>query len=129
MAAETRIPRDPFWRLARAAARLLCPVCKKGRIFPRLMTMADACPECGTLLTRESGYFLGSIYFNYGVTVTIAGVIYFGILFGLDGSAAVALWTSLAFAALFPLWFWRYARSLWLLFDQYLDPRVPPRSR
>lgn len=27
-----------------------------------------------------------------------------------------------AFCVLFPLWFFRYARSLWLGFDQYFDP-------
>jgi hypothetical protein len=24
---------------------------------------------------------------------------------------------------MFPMWFFRYARSLWLGFDQYVDPR------
>ena len=27
-----------------------------------------------------------------------------------------------AFCVLFPLWFFRYARSLWLGFDYYFDP-------
>jgi len=128
MPGESRIPRDRFWTLFEAAVRLRCPVCKTGRIFPRLMKMADACPDCRIGLTRESGYFLGSIYFNYGVTCVIAGVLYFGILFGFEGPGAVALWAALVFAASFPFWFWRYARSLWLMLDQYLDPRVPPRA-
>jgi hypothetical protein len=29
----------------------------------------------------------------------------------------------LAFVVLFPIWFFRYARALWLGFDQYMDPR------
>ena len=29
----------------------------------------------------------------------------------------------LVFVLIFPLWFFRYARSLWLGFDQYMDPR------
>jgi hypothetical protein len=32
------------------------------------------------------------------------------------------LWTATAFCVLFPLWFFRYARSLWLGFDYYFDP-------
>lgn len=88
--------------------------------------MAPACPECGVPIARESGYFLGSIYFNYGVTCVVSAAIYFGILFGLDGGGSAALWSALAFALLFPFWFWRYARSFWLMLDQYFDPRVPP---
>ena len=29
-----------------------------------------------------------------------------------------------AFVVLFPTWFFRYARSLWLGFDQFIDPRA-----
>jgi hypothetical protein len=35
---------------------------------------------------------------------------------------------TLAFALLFPLWFFRYARSLWLGFDQFIDPRPGERD-
>ncbi|MEY4176819.1 MAG: hypothetical protein RLY70_393, partial [Planctomycetota bacterium] len=28
-----------------------------------------------------------------------------------------------AFTVLFPMWFFRYARALWLGFDQMMDPR------
>ena len=28
----------------------------------------------------------------------------------------------IAFIVLFPLWFFRYARSIWLAFDQFWDP-------
>jgi uncharacterized protein (DUF983 family) len=123
-----RPPEDRFPALLLNAMRLRCPVCRKGRIFPRLLKMADHCPECGVRLQREEGYFLGSIYFNYGVTCVGAGAIYFGMLFGLQAPKNAALWTALAFTLLFPLWFWRYARSMWLLLDQYVDPRRPPTS-
>jgi hypothetical protein len=32
------------------------------------------------------------------------------------------LWPLAAFCVFFPLWFFRYARSLWLAFDEYFDP-------
>jgi uncharacterized protein (DUF983 family) len=118
-----RPPDDRFWPLLRNAMRLRCPVCKKGRIFRGIMKMAAECPECGVRLQREEGYFLGSIYFNYGTTCVIAGIIYFGMLFELELSKTAALWSALLFAFFFPFWFWRYARSLWLLLDQYMDPR------
>jgi Flp pilus assembly protein TadB len=92
------------------------------------MKMVEQCPSCSITLQRESGYFLGSIYFNYGVTCAVAGVIYFGLLFGLGASKTTALWSALLFALLFPFWFWRYARALWLMLDQYMDPRRPPTT-
>jgi uncharacterized protein (DUF983 family) len=121
-----RRPDDRMWPLFRNAVRLRCPVCKNARVFPALMKMADRCPACDTQLQREAGYFLGSIYFNYGVTCLLAAAIYFGLLFAFGVHPTLVLWIALAFALLFPFWFWRYARSLWLMLDQYLDPRRPP---
>lgn len=124
-----RIPRakaDRFWPLFLNAMRLRCPACRQGRIFPKLMRMAPRCPACGLPLEREQGYFLGSIYFNYGITCVLAGIAYFGLLFGVGVASWIATTTAVAVAMLFPFWFWRYARSLWLMFDQYFDPRVPP---
>jgi uncharacterized protein (DUF983 family) len=126
-----RAPRPPserFWPLLFNALRLRCPVCKQGRIFPGWMRMADACPACAIPLKRESGYFLGSIYFNYGATCALAGLAYFGLLFGIEAPSGVALATAVFLAVAFPFWFWRYARSLWLMMDQYFDPRVPPAT-
>jgi hypothetical protein len=34
-----------------------------------------------------------------------------------------ALWGCLAFVVLFPLLFFRFARSLWLGFDELIDPQ------
>ena len=33
--------------------------------------MYDACPVCGRKFQRAPGYFLGAIYFNYGVTAAL----------------------------------------------------------
>jgi uncharacterized protein (DUF983 family) len=121
-----RRPDDRFRPLLRNALRLRCPVCKAGPIFPGFMTMTRTCPACSAGIEREHGYFLGSIYFNYGLTCILCAVLYFGMLLGLGMSRAVALWSAVAAAVLFPLWFWRYARSLWLMLDQYMDPRLPP---
>jgi uncharacterized protein (DUF983 family) len=126
MPGKRRSASDGFWALFRNAVRLRCPACKTGRIFPGWMRMADQCPSCSLPLKREAGYFLGSIYFNYGATCVLAGIAYFGLLFGLDAPPGLTLATALAIAAVFPFWFWRYARSFWLMFDQYFDPRDPP---
>jgi len=33
---------------------------------------------------------------------------------------------TLAFALVFPLWFFRYARALWVAFDELWDPTLAP---
>ena len=43
---------------------------------------------------------------------------------GASWTTFVLLWPLAAFSVLFPLWFFRYARSLWVGFDQYFDPQV-----
>jgi hypothetical protein len=54
------------------------------------------------------------------VLVTIG---YFALYFSEVVSPDTALWICLAFCLLFPLWFFRYARSLWLALDCYFDPQ------
>ncbi len=39
-----------------------------------------------------------------------------------DMSPARQLWVWLPFVVLFPLWFFRYSRSLWLAFERLLNP-------
>jgi uncharacterized protein (DUF983 family) len=107
--------------LARAC-RLRCPRCGLAPIFHGWFTMHDRCSACGRRFNRSPGYFLGSIYFNYGVTAVIVVVAYFSFYFSetMSGTRLLALLT--AFIIVFPLWFFRYARALWIAFDEALDP-------
>ena len=99
-----------------------CANCGGGRLFGGYLRMNPACRQCGLQYQRESGYFLGSIYFNYAVTAVIVTGTYFALYFGFDISGDVLIWPLGAFCLLFPVWFYRYARSLWLGFDVYFDP-------
>jgi hypothetical protein len=85
--------------------------------------MQERCPACGHSFEREPGFFLGSIYFNYGLTALIIAVVYPVLLFGYAVDESKLLIGSLLFSVAFPMWFFRYARSLWLGFDQFADPR------
>lgn len=85
--------------------------------------MNGQCPHCGVSLEREPGFYLGSIYFNYGLTALICTVLYVVLMFRLRVPPWQVTAITLSIALLFPLWFFRYARSLWLGFDQYWDPR------
>jgi hypothetical protein len=85
--------------------------------------MHTRCSCCGVTFERESGFYLGSIYFNYGLTALIAAIFYPVLWFNRVLPSHLLMPITLAFVLLFPLWFFRYARALWLGFDQYWDPR------
>lgn len=91
-------------------------------MFRGWLKMHPACDRCGLKFQREPGYFLGSIYFNYGLTALLVTVAYFVGYFGTTIPPDYLLWGLTAFCLLFPLWFFRYARSLWLGWDHYFDP-------
>lgn len=74
---------------------------------------------------KEPGYFLGSIYINYGLTALLVILGFFIPALGFGVSPKLLIWPLAAFCVLFPLWFFRYARSLWLAFDEYFDPHKP----
>ena len=111
-----------FWRTLMRSCTLRCPACGQGRLFRGWFSMHEACDHCGLKFLREPGYFLGSIYFNYGVTAVLVMVAYLTLFFGTDISPELLLGILTAVCVLFPLWFFRYARSLWLAMDQYFDP-------
>ena len=105
--------------------RLKCPRCGEGQMFSGLFKMCTECGNCRFRFEREAGYFVGAMYINYGVTVFIA----FASYFALDYFTAISflqnfiLWV--VFSALFPIFFFRYSRSLWLSFDYIFNPSEP----
>lgn len=109
-------------QVAGRGLRLRCPRCGIGRIFAGPFRMHARCPSCGLTFEREPGYFVGAIYLNYGATVLTAIAGYFALDATLKPPpmAQVLLWA--AFAVVFPLWFFRYSKSLWLSLDYLVDP-------
>ena len=107
-------------RLTRAlgrAIRLRCPRCGATPLFRGWFRMAEACALCGLKFERAQGYFVGAIYINYAVTTGIA-VGGFFLLWGLLGfSTRDQLLVLVPIVVVFPLWFFRYSRSLWLALE------------
>jgi uncharacterized protein (DUF983 family) len=114
-------------RVVRRALALRCPRCGGTPLFPgrglsRWFAMTPRCAECGLGFERAQGEWVGAIYVNYAMTVIIAlgGAL---LLWGVAGvSTADQLWFWLPFVGLFPLWFFRYSRSLWLAIDLLINP-------
>ncbi|HWB11585.1 MAG TPA: DUF983 domain-containing protein [Pirellulales bacterium] len=121
-----RPPQLPFWRTVFRSSRLRCPRCGEGKLFDGWFTMRPGCDECGLDFRQEPGFYLGSIYFNYGLTALVVTATYFTLYFATSLNDRVVVGGLLVFIVLFPLWFFRYARSLWLGFDQYWDPDEAP---
>jgi uncharacterized protein (DUF983 family) len=112
----------PLGLLQTRALRLKCPRCGQAPIFRGWFSMNDACPACGRRFNREPGYLLGSIYFNYGVTASLVVIMYFAMFFGNVLTDPQRLIVLMSFGILFPAWFFRYARALWIAFDEHWDP-------
>ena len=111
----------------RRSLRLRCPRCGRGKLFLGWFRMHSHCSDCNLTFDREPGYFLGSIYFNYGLTAVILTAAYLtGFFLGVPQKTL--LYGLMAFCLLFPLWFFRYARSLWMGFDELLDAREPQNA-
>ncbi len=108
--------------LVSRALRLLCPACGKAKLFRNMLSMNDPCSDCGRKFDRAPGYLLGSIYFNYGVTAVLVVILYFGLFLATDLTGKQLLYVTTALALLFPLWFFRYARALWIALDEKFDP-------
>jgi hypothetical protein len=89
--------------------------------------MHERCAACGFRYEREQGYFVGAIYLNYAATVAVAAgtVLLLDSIVGLSLAQQIAL--GVALAALVPVLFFRYSRSLWLSVD-YLVTRADERS-
>ena len=90
--------------------------------------MYTQCGHCALVFEREQGYFVGAIYINYAATslIAIAGFLLLDHFAALSLSRQLLIWG--IFAILFPLFFFRYSRSLWLSVDYLFNPAEPPVS-
>jgi len=101
--------------------QLKCPICNGGKLYSGFIRMEKRCSACGFQFERAPGYFLGSTYINYGATTLLTTWTYMVLRFGFDVSKAFLIPVLAAFCVIFPVVFFRYARSLWLSFDCYID--------
>lgn len=108
-----------LWR----SLRLKCPCCGRGSAVNGWFSRTLHCPACGVAFERESGFFLGSIYFNCGVAALIAAITMPALYISqiIDTRWVFPIGASLAIG--FPVLFFPWSRSLWLGLDEYLDPR------
>jgi uncharacterized protein (DUF983 family) len=104
---------NPLTRIATALS-LRCPRCGTGKLFTGVLKMHEHCPDCGLTLEPEEGFYLGSIYANYALTVITGTTAFVLLVFVAGFNKNLVSAGCLAFTIVFPLWFFRYARSIWL---------------
>lgn len=103
------------------AVRLKCPQCGESKMFHHWVLMHPACPHCGLKYEREPGYFLGSIYFNYGLTALTTTIAYIVFHFVLEYPNLWVVPPLLVFCITFPILFFPFARAYWLAMDLSFD--------
>jgi hypothetical protein len=112
-----------------------CPRCRQGKLFkyplsikPGInMAMNRTCPECGQPTEIEVGFYYGTSYVSYALTVAIsvASLIAWWVLIGLSvNDNRFFYW--MAFNAVFLIclqpWLMRLSRSLWISWFVKYDP-------
>jgi len=109
--------------------RLRCPRCGGSGIMRTWFKMGDACPTCGLALERgeSSEFWIGAYVFNL-----VAGeVLAIGIpVVWMIASSPRQPWTAIEvtavmLAAILPMLFFPFSRTLWLAWDLSFRPAEP----
>jgi uncharacterized protein (DUF983 family) len=122
MSTSTEYPRAHLGQLLGRAMRLRCPRCGSGKLFVGWFDMHAECSNCHLKYERAPGYFLGSIYINYGVTAVAMTIGYLFLHAALGFTNRQLAAPLVGFCIVFATFFFRYARALWLSLDCFFDP-------
>lgn len=112
-----------------------CPRCREGKLFSnplsiRLkqnMVMNKTCKECGQPTEIEVGFYYGTSYVSYALTVgmSVASLIIWWVLIGLsteDNRFFVWLAVNAVLLLILQPWLMRLSRSLWISWFVKYDP-------
>ena len=102
-----------------------CPVCREGKVFANnFLKMHTLCPTCGLKFEREPGYFLGAMYFSYGMAIpplTIMTIFQKWMSPERSMTSCILVSTLIFLPMVVPIV--RFSRLLWLHFDRFFDPQ------
>ncbi|NJL76488.1 MAG: DUF983 domain-containing protein [Saprospiraceae bacterium] len=106
-----------------------CPKCQEGDLFEtssfsfkKPFDMLEACPNCGFKYMPEPGFYYGSMFMSYIISGWFC--LFFVMFFHwvLDWSTAASFALLLGVIAVFFIWFFRFARAIWLNMVFRYDP-------
>jgi uncharacterized protein (DUF983 family) len=115
------------------ALRLKCPRCGQAPMFNGPFSTRERCGHCHMKYERAPGYFLGSIYINYGLTAIAITIVYSILHVGFGWSNTQLAFPLAGFCFVFPALAFRHTRALWLAMDCHWDESLmevdePPPS-
>lgn len=99
-----------------------CPKCQEGKFFKtsnpydlkNFDEINDNCKYCGESFTREPGFYIGSMYVSYALSVALTVTVFILFVLILDIDIYPVLYGLIpAFLLLLPIFF-RTARIIWL---------------
>ena len=106
-----------------------CPRCRKGGLFTSsnpydlktTMRMPEHCPVCGQRYELQTGFYFGTGYVSYGLSVLLIGAIFiaWALTVGLsykDNSISWCLGVSAATTLILQPVLQRLSRSIWIAF-------------
>lgn len=113
--------------------KMKCPNCRKGHmfthssIFPlkKSLDMPEYCPVCGQKMELEVGFWYGTGYVSYGLSVALFffNLLWYALIFGIsykDNSIFYYLVTSIVIVILLQPLLMRYSRVIYLyMFVKY----------
>ncbi len=115
--------------------RLKCSRCRKGNMFKsgssynlkNFMKMNEKCPVCGQPMEIEPGFYYGTSYVSYALTVAISVSTFIAwwviIGFSIDDNRIFWwLFLNIAFLLFLQPWLMRLSRSIWLSWFVKYDP-------
>ena len=118
-----------------AIFRMKCPRCRTGDLFPTgafsfhlPFTMHDRCPHCGQTYMPEPGFYYGAMFLSYIMVGFFSLGLTLSLVFAADWSVEGAFALLLAILAIFYVWIFRMARTLWIHIVVRYDPRQAEAS-
>lgn len=112
-----------------------CPRCRQGKLFKypvsiklkKNMTMNQTCPVCGQPTEIEVGFYYGTSYVSYALTVAIsvASLVAWWVFIGLsvnDNRFFYWMGFNAVFLIILQPWLMRLSRSLWISWFVRYDP-------
>jgi len=112
-----------------------CPRCRRGPMFTnnnpwnlkKVFSMPKRCPECGQLYEMEVGFWYGTGYVSYALSVALCVAIFIAwyVLIGMSTTDNRVFWwmgTNIFVLVVLQPWLMRLSRVLYLYFFVKYDP-------
>jgi hypothetical protein len=112
-----------------------CPRCRKGAMFnnnnpwklKKVFSMPDRCPECGQLYELEVGFWYGTGYVSYALSVAVSVTTFVAwfVLIGMSTKDNRFFWwlgTNIFLLIALQPWLMRISRVIYLYFFVKYDP-------